>query len=60
MDSDTSLTGSDPVTQAPCTDTGLTVTAGVTLNLNNRTVQGSGAGTGVIMLGDGVRSGRLR
>jgi hypothetical protein len=31
------------------------VNAGVTLNFNNRTVQGSGAGTGVRILGDGVR-----
>jgi Right handed beta helix region len=58
VDSDTSLTGSDPVTQAPCTGTGLSVNAGVTLNFNNRTIQGSGlesTGTGVIILGDGVR-----
>jgi hypothetical protein len=58
VDSNTSLTGSDPVTQAPCTDNGLSVTTGVTLNFNNKTIEGSGlisTGTGVIILGNGVR-----
>ena len=58
----TNLNNSDPVTQAPCTATevnitgdGLFVSAGVRLTINNKTLQGSGIGSGVTLRGDNAR-----
>ena len=52
----TNLSTSDPVTQAPgCTGDGLSVSPGVRLTINNRTLQGNGTGTGVTLLGDNAR-----
>ena len=53
----TNLSTSDPVTQAPgCTaGDGLSVNPGVRLTINNRTLQGNGTGSGVTLLGDNAR-----
>jgi hypothetical protein len=58
----TNLNNSDPGTQAPCTATevnitgdGLFVSAGVRLTINNKTLQGSGVGSGVTLRGDNAR-----
>ena len=52
----TNLSTSDPVdSRLTCPGDGLFVNAGVRLTVNNRTLQGSGTGSGVTLLGDNAR-----
>lgn len=57
----TTLNGGDPVTGYACAGDGLTLGAGVALDLGGQTVAGSGGGTGVrIPSGGSLRGGTVR